>query len=273
VVFTDQFQQYIFRYFGIYLITRHFSTISYKLFCILSVLVCCFIFSSDSFQSALIFSRINFLIHPIQVESVAYIGATQSELLFLFGLSALMISFKEKLQWKSLVVMSLFLFLSILTNETGFLFLILILVYQLFYNRKHIFLLIPATIVPAIIYMIIRLDYAKVQVVKHNLNPIGLLPLHERIMTMPAIFFYYIRTFIYPSQLGIYQSWTVRSHSFQEFYLPLIMDCLFFLFVAGLGIYVYKKNRQHKVISIFLYMVLSWSCPGSSNYTIGYDRC
>ncbi|HVA96448.1 MAG TPA: hypothetical protein VND99_02225 [Candidatus Acidoferrales bacterium] len=195
-----------------------------------------------------------FLIHPIQVESVAYIGTTQSELLFLFGLSALLISIRDKLQWKSLLLMTLFLNLSLLTNETGFLFLILIVVYQFFYNRKRVIFVLPYLVITVIFYAFIRLDFAKVYLLKQNVTPIGMLPMHERFMTIPAIFFYYLKTFFYPAQLSIYQSWTVTSFSLQQFYLPLLMDCLFILSVVLLGVHIYKKNRKYIGLYLFFFI-------------------
>jgi protein O-mannosyl-transferase len=200
-----------------------------------------------------------FLIHPIQVESVAYIGATQSELLFITGMSALLISIRDSVSQKSLFAMSFFLLLSLLTKETGILFFILILLYQFFYDRNRIKSFLPYILVPVVIYIPIRFLYAKIYVSKITTGPLGSLSLLQRIIEIPAIVFYYIKTFFYPAFLAIDQDWTSTSLTLTQFYLPLAIDSLFFFVTGAIGFYCYKKNRKYFKLYLFF---LIWFLMG-----------
>ncbi|MGH7202910.1 MAG: glycosyltransferase family 39 protein [Candidatus Levyibacteriota bacterium] len=102
------------------------------------------------------FLTLIFLIHPVQVESVAYIGATQSELLFLTGLGALLLSSRKIVHWKSLLLMSLLLLLSFLTKETGFLFLFIILLYHILFNPSRFRLTLLYSLGSVAAYVFIR---------------------------------------------------------------------------------------------------------------------
>ena len=67
-----------------------------------------------------------FLVHPINVESVAYISSIQAVLSLLLGLSALMIvSYKKQQSISLYLLLSLFFLLSMLSKETGIIFCIL----------------------------------------------------------------------------------------------------------------------------------------------------
>ncbi|MBI5122715.1 hypothetical protein HZA75_02535 [Candidatus Roizmanbacteria bacterium] len=85
----------------------------------------------------ILFLSLVFLVHPINVESVAYIAASQSELLFLFGILALLISIKKSIATKQLILVSILLLLSILTKEVGILFLFMVLLFQFLFNRQR----------------------------------------------------------------------------------------------------------------------------------------
>ncbi len=197
------------------------------------------------------FLSLIFLVHPIQVESVAYISSTQNNLFFLFGMIAVLISIKEKLYLKQFILMSMFLLLSLLSKETGFLFLLMILLYQFFYKRKYFYISISYFTSTIVLYLLIRFAYAQDFFVKNATIPIAQLTLPERLINIPAIFFYYLKTFFYPAQLSIDQQWNVSSLSFNDFYFPLIIDIFFFLFLLCLGIFIYKKSR--KWINLYLF--------------------
>ncbi|MGH7202908.1 MAG: tetratricopeptide repeat protein [Candidatus Levyibacteriota bacterium] len=89
-------------------------------------------------------------------------------------------------------------------------------------------------------------------------SPIGLLSFSTRILNIPEIIFYYIKTFLYPAQLSIDQRWIVTSVNMQQFYMPLLFDLLFFLlfFLGGLSIYK-KNNHQFKIYLFFILWFLA----------------
>src|SRR6266700_1705615 len=70
-------------------------------------------------------------VHPINVESVAYIGAgTPSELYFLPGISAFLLAHRKNVPGKKFMLIIGLLLVSVLAKETGFLFLFLIVIYR-----------------------------------------------------------------------------------------------------------------------------------------------
>ena len=200
------------------------------------------------------FLSLIFLVHPIQTESVAYISGTQNNLFFLFGMIAILIGLKEKLYTKQLLLMSLFLLLSIFSKETGFLFALMILLYQFFYSRQNLAFTTGYLIGTFAIYFFVRFSYAQDFLVKNATIPIALIPMPERLLNIPAIFFYYLQTFFYPENLSIDQQWIVVSTTFNDFYLPLIFDSLFIVFLLGFGIFIYKKKR--KLLNLYLFFTV-----------------
>jgi protein O-mannosyl-transferase len=189
------------------------------------------------------FLSLIFLIHPIQVESVAYIGSTQSELFSLFGIGGMLVGFKNEINRKSLLLISFLLLLSLLTKETGFLFLLMLLCFWMLYDRMKIFTFIPYLIGIVAVYSVIRFVFAKVFLVKITTTPLGILPLTERFMSIPAIVFYYTKTFFYPDYLAIDQQWSVTAFTLQHFYFPLFVDILFFILLIVGGVYILKKRN------------------------------
>lgn len=205
------------------------------------------------------FLSLIFLIHPMQTESVAYISGAQNNLFFLFGMIALLIGIKEKFQQKQFLLMSLFILLSILSKETGFLFLLMIILYQFFYNRRYAAVTTGYFIGTIALYLFIRFSYAQDFLTKNTTIPIALLSLPERLINTPAIFFYYLQTFLYPAHLSIDQQWTVSSVSFSDFYLPLFIDTIFVFALLFFGVFIYQKRK--KIFSLYIFFI-AWFFSG-----------
>lgn len=205
------------------------------------------------------FLSVIFLVHPIQVESVAFIGASQSELFFFFGILALLFSFKKVIHLKGIIIISFLLFLSLLTKETGILFIFMMLVFQYFYYRKRTGIFLISGIIISGIYLFTRFVLARVPLEK-SMIPFGKFSLLERSLNIPAIIYYYIKTFFYPAKLSIDQLWTIKTIGLQSFYYPLVIDLLFFLSIGLLGVYIYKKANRH-LFKLYFFFLL-WFCVG-----------
>jgi len=212
------------------------------------------------------FSALIFLLHPIQVESVVYIGATQSELFTIFGLGGLLQIMSNKkdtiIKWVLVFISLLF---SILVKETGILFLLMAIIYiNVTRENKYLsksFLL--GSIV--FIYCVIRLGISKIYFEKAVTSPISWLPIWQRIINIPSILFYYIRMFFFPSKMAIDQLWTISSTGFSQFYLPLLI-CIGF--IVGLyfgGYYVYRNDQKIFIGTSFsrFGFCLGWVCSCS----------
>lgn len=184
-----------------------------------------------------------FLVHPLNTEAVSYISSFQDVLFLLFGLTALnlMVNFKEKTYFQYMFI-SIFLILSILSKETGVLFLVLIPLYNyLFEKGKNIFFLFQSCII-LLIYFFLRFVVAQVYLNPIKIVKIMSLPLSERIINIPKIFLFYLYTFIFPKNLTMFQDWILKRVNFNDFYFPLIVDSLFMLILLFIGFLLYKKT-------------------------------
>lgn len=199
-----------------------------------------------------------FLIHPFQVESVAYIGASQSELLFLFGIIGLLLAMAKRISTVQILGMSCMLLLSLLTKETGGLFVLMVLLYRFLYQKEKLLQIFSAIILVLVIYFLIRFYIGNVYFEKITFVPIGRLSLFMRLLTIPAIIFYYIKTFMYPAQLAVDQQWVISGITVYNFYLPLLVDVIFIflLLIEGLYIYRFKKNDVKTYLFFLLWFVL-----------------
>ena len=210
-----------------------------------TILVFLFIGKFINKQFALLLSLL-FLVHPINVESVSYIASTGNILFVLFGLGSLLILFKKDQTTLHGILLCLFLLISLLIKETGGLFILLILLYCFFFKSEEIkrisFLLLSTTVV----YLLIRFLIGQVYINKEEFVQVPILKLSfiERVMHIPQVLFYYIKTFFFPQILLIDQQWIITKFDFHTFYLPLILDLVFFASIILLGWYLYKKKKQ-----------------------------
>jgi protein O-mannosyl-transferase len=195
-----------------------------------------------------------FLVHPIQVESVAYIGATGNTLFFLFGILGLLLGMQPQAKPTSMAVMASCFVAALLAKETGIVFLVLTLLYQAMFNKRSLLNYLVWSGMAVGVYLGIRLGIGGVQfqlTLGDSIIPILRLSLGDRLINIPAVIYYYLRTFIFPQKLIIDQLWIVSQVTFESFYLPLILDTLFFLGILGFGAYLYRFKRNFKAYVFF----------------------
>ncbi|MDO8619446.1 MAG: glycosyltransferase family 39 protein [Candidatus Daviesbacteria bacterium] len=201
-------------------------------------------FSSNlSFLLSLIF-----LVHPMNSENVLYISNLQDALFMFFGLLSLNQITKDKLKLKDYLLFTLFICLSLLSKETGLLFLIVGSAYRIIFQRGKSFLYISGGILVS--YLLIHYLAVGAPVSTDTPFPIMRLSLLERLLNVPAIVFYYLKTFAFPADLAVGQQWVVRNLTFENFYLPLILNSAFFL--GLLGLLTRLKGEKFKKFLFFL---------------------
>lgn len=189
---------------------------------------------NTAFWVALIFA-----VHPINVESVAYISALQDVLFAFFGLLGLISLMKAK---KEAVIFGLWL-LSLLSKETGIIFLAIGAGYVILYRKKYWQRYLGGAVILVLTYLFLRLGLAHVPFASQGLSPITRIPLKTRILAIPKIVKFYLTTYLYPKNLVIAQHWTVEKANWNEFWKPLAI-------IGGMGMIggmgVIKKLKDDK---------------------------
>lgn len=199
---------------------------------------------------ALVLSLI-FLVHPINSETVFYISNSQDILFFFFGSLALLIY--SKYDFNPILIAPLLL-LSILSKETGILFIFMVLVYVFIYSRKKFYNTLFITTFLTCFYLLLRFSAIGLNV-NASVAPIDKLTLFQRILNMPAIFLFYIKTFIFPINLSSSYIWYYTSPSFSTFYLPLFIDLVFLGAISYIGWFIFKK-RSSKQFNAYLFFTI-----------------
>lgn len=191
-----------------------------------------------------------FLVHPANSESVLYISALQEPLSFLFGISAFLLWIKlpSQSQLKSILIIALLL-LSILTKEAGFLFLVILPIYDLFHRKKPVGSL-GVSGITLLLYSFLRFGISHLSLYPPTISSqITKLPLLERLMHIPFIITYYLRILFYPKSLYSMFS-TLQSINFNTFGIPLIIIALFIMSAA---IIYWKFLKQSSTKNIYLF--------------------
>jgi protein O-mannosyl-transferase len=202
-----------------------------------------------------------FLVHPINNETVLYIACLQDTLFMFFGLIAFYILISKPFKRYNTLVVFISLLFSLLSKETGILFIFLMLSYQVLYEKTRLLKTISITAFAAIIYFFLKYAIAHVGLTTEPFAPISRLSLNERLIHIPSIIVFYIKTFFYPKDLLTVQNWLIHSVNMTTFYLPLLF-CLFILtLIMLLPFTLFKNNRTKKKQFIFftLWLLLGLS--------------
>ncbi|MFO0703230.1 MAG: tetratricopeptide repeat protein [Patescibacteria group bacterium] len=206
-----------------------------------------------------------YLISPLNVESVVYISAVQDVIYTLFGLlSLLFLLSKSKNNAKKIAFASIFLSLSLLTKESGVIFVGLYLIFGFLFDEKRKVLHAFTSIFIFSFYLFIRFFLIHVPFGKYDISPIAHLTNLERLFTIPKVIFYYISNFLIPRDLSVMQHWVVTNFSSAEFYLPLIL-------VISLSIGLVWANIKYKKSSLFFFSVWSILALGLHSQIFALD--
>lgn len=200
-------------------------------------------------QIALVIS-ILFLIHPINEETVVWIANLQDVLFVFFGLLSLHLLQRKILSTKNIILSNLLVLLSLFSKETGVLFVFLGFLYVYLYHKKDFWFYSFFTGIVGVTYAILRLA-SQIPFQKESLVPIMNLSLIERMIQMPNIIFYYLKTLVFPYNLVVYHSEVIREKTFVNFYLPLFSDIAFFSLLSFFIYKLIKKGHDKKIVLFF----------------------
>lgn len=213
-----------------------------------------------SFKSllALILAAI-FLIHPLDSQVVYEIASLQDALYFFFGVLALYLLFRFK-SIKSLFVVAVCLFLSLIAKETGVLFIIMSLIYLFWYNRRRLYPFIGSLVMPIGLYLLLKTHAVGLLGTNPNNAPIDSLALAGRLFTAPSIILFYLIQFILPIHLAHAYYWVDPTFSVTHFLLPLVVDLAIATGVVYLTRLVHKRTTKSHYFAFLFFAI--WSGLG-----------
>jgi len=201
-----------------------------------------------------------FLVHPASVETVSFASAMQEVTFTLIGVIGLYLFVSSKnLSMNKIFLATFLLLIALLMKETAIVFFLLIFCYLLLFKKNNQAVLISYSILVMILlmtYLLFRLSSGNLYMHGQGLFPIMRVSLVTRLINIPMIVFYYLKKFFYPMNLAIAQHWVINSINFNNFFLPLIIEILFFLSAV---IYVIKK--KNKIFAFFFLWFLIGLLP------------
>jgi len=212
-----------------------------------------FLFLRHFFKRSIAFIlSLIFLVHPINSEIVLYISDTQELLFFFFGMIALLLfSFSKTI--KSFIIATICLLFSLLSKETGILFVGIVIVYAFLFKKKYLLNSFVGGGIIFIVYLILRIHALGIFTQPTN-SSIASYSFIDRMINVPAMFLFYLKTFIFPFDLASSYQWVYTNIDFFHFFLPLIIDFLFIIGIVLLGYFIYKKSQQ-KYFTDYIFFV------------------
>jgi len=220
-----------------------------------------YLFFRYSFKPVLALTlSIIFLVHPLNSQVAFAIPAMQDALFFFFGILALYLLLRLK-SIKSLILVSICLLISLLSKETGVLFIAICLIYLfLFEYRKRLYAFIGIVALPIALWLTLKIHAIGLLGANPHNAPIDSLSLSSRLLTAPSIVLSCITKFIFPWKLASAYYWTNPTFSLRHVLIPLLID------IAVLAIFVYfafiiyrqdaKKTQFYTYIFFFGWLSL-----------------
>lgn len=190
-----------------------------------------------------------FLVHPVNQETVVYISNLQDVLFVFFGLLSFYILQRDSKDPRNVIFANICLLLSLLSKETGVLFLVIDAIYVYIVKKEKAKFYIYTNFIVGIAYLCLRLA-VQMPVSNDPFIPIMTLNFYERMINIPAIIFYYIRMLFFPWNLVSINTWIIKNVNFSDFYLPFLIDSIIFIILFSMCVYFYKRK---KILGIFFF--------------------
>jgi hypothetical protein len=186
-----------------------------------------------------------FLVHPANETTAVGIAYLQDPLFFFFGISALLLlKVNVSLSWMPVIVV-LLLFLSLLSKETGILFVCVVLLYVFLFQKRLLGTYAKLSIIMLFIYTILRIIASRLYflyIIDTAVIPKSLV---ERLATTPKIFYFYIHEIFVPTEtISVYGS-SLRATASNIVNLYLFVSISFLLILFIIGRIVWKKKRDY----------------------------
>jgi tetratricopeptide (TPR) repeat protein len=234
------------------------NPVAYHVVQLLVYMTCSFVlylFLKKFFKSVVaLFLSLIFLLHPMNTQVVYAIPSMQEPLFFLFGILALYVVSRSQTT-RSLIAATGLLFLSLLSKETGVVFVLLTGLYLLLNNKVRLTTYLKLIAAPVLLFVVLR--YQAVGLFQKSLMdaPIDFLNFGQRILMIPSMLFFYLTKFIFPYHLATSYYWTYKSVTFMGIILPLIIVLVVLAVFAYCGFLIHKKAGVKK-LQIYLFFAV-----------------
>jgi len=194
-----------------------------------------------------------FIVHPANVEAVAYVSATQDVLYAFFGLSALnFIFWKFKKPGIEGLTTGLLLFFSLLSKEAGIVIIPIGALLCFWFIKEKLMVWLMSGGGALMAYVLLRFGIAQIFLGSSSIVPMGQASLAERLMTMPFMLFSYLRIFFFPKDLFTAQHLVIREINDYRFWFYLF---LVFGFMLGLTFVAWKKRDRLFAFLVFWFLL------------------
>lgn len=197
-----------------------------------------------------------FLVHPANELTVAYIASLQDVLFFFFGMVALLtVAYQKFSEINRLRLVSLLLLLSLLSKETGILFLGITFLYTVFFEKKLLARAVIFFVFLLAIYFVLRIVSSNIQLLGLVGNKIIQMSLWERIVLIPNLLLYYLKEILIPSE-------TVMVGSELPANVPVIHKIIFLTGIVALGFLIFilfkffrKSHLFYPALLFFIWFI------------------
>lgn len=195
------------------------------------------------------FLSLIFLVHPINSEAALYIATTQDVLFFFFGiLSLLLLKNLKSFRWLALIIICLLF--SLLSKETGLLFFLILPLYAFLEKKSSLFPLALGSSFALFLYAALRLHAVGLSRDIPS-APIARLDLLHRLLNIPSMFIFYLKTFLLPVVISGSWQWAYTDMSFTHFFIPLFLSLSFLLALVIFALYLFKEEKKYFKIFLF----------------------
>lgn len=195
------------------------------------------------------FAGLLFLSHPANSESVLMIADLQEPLYTFFGLAGLLIlSTTSKWAWTAAV----FFLLSLLSKESGLLYLLIAPAYCYLFERNRFRWAGGTTIAATVIYLALRLGVAELSSLQAHNMQISQADFLTRILSLPKILVHYVYLFFTLERPSLTQDWVVSNATLADFWFPLGQIVI----LLGVLIYSFYGKPRKEYLFLMLWVIL-----------------
>lgn len=199
------------------------------------------------------FCGLIFLVHPINSETVLMIADLQEGLFTFFGLSALLIIPFISSYPSALAIILLFI-LSLLSKETGILYIFIAVTYAKIYQNELFRRTVLCAFIAGSSYLLLRLGVAQLSSLHSDNMQIMRADFLTRLITVPEVLAHYIHLFFYPKGISLTQDWIVQTTTWSNFWRPLFEVALLVTFIS----YLLMRARSKHLVFFAIWFFVGW---------------